>query len=182
MVAVTIEWQQSLVQGNILTFTSTLNDSRAKEIELAAKLAEMRKEQNEDVLSTPIIMMGDNPSFETLRTQYYTEKTHLLEIEKDLGPKNPDYVAQKAKVDLLYSALQGEIKILLRGTQDLYSAQLTTNAGLNGEVEKYKQEAKKLSPLIAMYTELLRQKKEYEDKYNILRARLSSMQMTGNLR
>lgn len=181
MVAVTIEAQQSLVQGNILSFTSKLNDGRASEIALAAKLAEMKKEQNEDVLSTPIIMMGDNPSFETLRTQYYTEKTHLLELEKDLGPKNPDYASQKAKVDLLYSALQGEIKILLRGTQDLYSAQLATNSGLNGEIEKYKQEAKKLSPLIAIYNELVRQKKEYDDKYNILRARLSSMQMTGSL-
>jgi succinoglycan biosynthesis transport protein ExoP len=181
MVAVTIEAQQSLVQGNILSFTGKLNDARAHEIELAAKLAEMRKEQNEDVLSTPIIMMGDNPSFETLRTQYYTEKIHLLELEKDLGPKNPDYVVQKQKVDLLYQALQGEVKILVRGTQDLYSAQLATNAGLGGEVEKYKQEAKKLSPLIAIYNELLREKKEFDDKYNILRARLSSMQMTGSL-
>ena len=181
MVAVTIEAQQSLVQGNILTFTSKLNDSRAHEIELSAKLAEMHKEQNEDVLSSPVIMMGDNPSYETLRTQYYTEKIRLIELEKDLGPKNPDYVVQKQKVDLLYQAMQGALKILVRGTQDLYSAQLATNTGLTAEVEKYKQEAKKLSPLIAIYNELLREKKEYEDKYNILRARLSSMQMTGSL-
>jgi len=181
MVAVTIEAQQSLVQGNILSFTSKLNDSRAKEIELAAKLAEMKKEQDEDVLSNPIIMMGDNPSYETLRTQYFTEKIHLIELEKDLGPKNPDYVVQKQKVDLLYQALQGEVRILVRGTMDQYSAQLATNGGLGSEVEKYKQEAKKLSPLIAIYTELLREKKEFEDKYNILRARLSSMQMTGSL-
>ncbi|HEX2689706.1 MAG TPA: polysaccharide biosynthesis tyrosine autokinase [Kofleriaceae bacterium] len=181
MVAVTIEAQQGLVQGNILAFTSKLNDSRAREIELAARLAEMKKEQNEDVLANSVIMMGDNPSYETLRTQYYTEKIHLLELEKDLGPKNPDYVVQKQKVDLLYQALQGEMKILLRGTQDLYTAQLATNAGLSGEVEKYKQEAKKLSPLIAIYNELLREKKEFEANYNILRTRLSSMQMTGNL-
>jgi capsular exopolysaccharide synthesis family protein len=181
MVAVTIEAQQSLVQGNILAFTGKLNDSRSHEIELAAKLAEMKKEQDEDVLSNPIIMMGNNPSYETLRTQYYTEKIRLIELEKDLGPKNPDYVVQKQKVDLLYQALQGELKILIRGTQDLYSARLATNAGLGSEVEKYKQEAKKLSPLIAIYNELLREKKEFDDKYNILRARLSSMQMTGSL-
>ncbi|TMQ09927.1 MAG: hypothetical protein E6J91_28620, partial [Deltaproteobacteria bacterium] len=181
MVAVTIEAQQSLVQGNILAFTTKLNDARAHEIELSAKIAEMKKEQNEDVLSNPVIMMGDNVSFETLRTQYYTEKIRLIELEKDLGPRNPDYIIQKQKVDLLYQALQGELKILVRGTQDLYSAQLATNTGLAGEVEKYKQEAKKLSPLIAIYNELVREKKEFDDKYNILRARLSSMQMTGSL-
>src|SRR5689334_6795176 len=42
MVAVTIEAQQSLVQSNILAFTGKLNDGRAREIELAAKLAEMK--------------------------------------------------------------------------------------------------------------------------------------------
>jgi capsular exopolysaccharide synthesis family protein len=181
MVAVTIEAQQSLVQGNILSFTSKLNDARAEEIKLAAKIAEMQKEQNEDVLSTPIIMMSDNPSYETLRTQYFTERIRLIELEKDLGPKNPDYVVQKQKVDLLYQALQGEVKILVHGTRNLYNAQLATKAGLGGEVEKYKQEAKKLSPLIAIYNELVREKKEFDDKYNILRARLSSMQMTGSL-
>ncbi|HEX4421795.1 MAG TPA: polysaccharide biosynthesis tyrosine autokinase [Kofleriaceae bacterium] len=181
MVAVTIEAQQSLVQGNILAFTGKLNDAQAHLIELSAKLGEMKKEQNEDVLANPTIMMGDNPSYEALRTQYYTEKIHLIELEKDLGPKNPDYMIQKQKVDLLYQALQGELKILIRGTEDLYSAQLTTNAGLTVEIDKYKQEAKKLSPLIEIYNELMREKKEYDDKYNILRARLSSMQMTGSL-
>jgi succinoglycan biosynthesis transport protein ExoP len=181
MVAVTIEAQQSLVQGNILAFTTKLNDAQAHEIELAAKIAEMNKDPNEDVLSNPVIMMGDNVSFETLRTQYYTEKIRLIELEKDLGPRNPDYVIQKQKVDLLYQALQGELKILVRGTQKLYNIQLKANAGLAGEIEKYKQEAKKLSPLIAIYNELVREKKEFDDKYNILRARLSSMQMTGSL-
>ncbi|HEY0195813.1 MAG TPA: polysaccharide biosynthesis tyrosine autokinase [Kofleriaceae bacterium] len=181
MVAVTIEAQQSLVQGNILSFTSKLNDARAHEIELSAKLAEMHREQGADVLENPTIMMGDNPSYETLRTQYYTEKIHLIELEKDLGPKNPDYVIQKQKVDLLFSAMQGELKILIRGTQDQYNAQLAINAGLTTEIDKYKKEAQKLSPLIEIYNELNREKKEYDDKYNILRARLSSMQMTGSL-
>ncbi|HEX8107956.1 MAG TPA: polysaccharide biosynthesis tyrosine autokinase [Kofleriaceae bacterium] len=181
MVAVTIEAQQNLVQGNILAFTAKLNDARARQIELAARLAEMKKEQGEDVLASPVIMMGDNPSFESLRTQYYTEKNRLIEIEKDLGPKHPDYIVQKQKVDLLYQALQGELKILVRGTQDQYNAQLAASAGLSAEIDKYKQEAKKLSPLIAIYNELLREKKEYDDKYNILRARLSSAQMTGSL-
>src|SRR5678815_4609083 len=115
-----------------------------------------------------------------IRDRYYTEKIKLIELEKDLGPRNPDYLVQKSKVDLLFSALQGEVKILVRSTEDLYSATVATNSGLNGEVEKYKEEAKKLSPLIAIYNEILREKKEFDDKYNILRARLSSMQMTGN--
>lgn len=183
MVAVTIEAQQSLVQNNILSFTQKLNDARAQQIALDAKLSELEKLKDQDVLNSPVLAMGtDNAStFETLRGQYFTEKLKLIELSKDLGPKNNDYVVQKQKVDLLYSALQGEVQIILRGTQGLQAAQQKNTAGLRTTIDQFTKEAQKLSPLIAVYNELVRQKKEYDDKYNILRARLSSMQMTGSL-
>ncbi len=181
MITVTVEEYQSLVSSNILSFTSKLNDARANEIMIAAKLAEMKKEKGEDILSSPIVMLGDNTSFETLRASYYTEKIHLIELEKDLGSKNPDYLAQKEKVDELYKALDGQLKILIRGTEDLYAAAQQTTSGLSLEVERYKDEAKKLSPKIVQYNEMVREKKQLEDEYNILRARLSATQMTGGM-
>src|SRR6185369_6202645 len=90
-------------------------------------------------------------------------------------------LAQKQKVDELFQALDGELKILVRGTQDLYSAATTTSTGIAAEVEKYKDEARRLSPKIVQYNELAREKKTIEDEYNILRARLSTTQMTGNM-
>lgn len=181
MIAVTLEERQSLVASNILAFTQKLNDSRADEIKMNAKLAEMKREANKDVLSTPIVMMGDNPSFQTLRSQYFTEKSRLIELEKDIGPKNSEYVAQKQKVDLLYSGLEGEVSILVNGTQDLFNAQQHANRDLTAEVDKYKTEAKALSPKIVVYNDLQRVKKDLEDRYNILRARLSATQMTGSM-
>lgn len=181
MIAVTLEEHQSLVSSNILNFTQKLNDARANEIALAAKLGQMRKASSEDVLATPIAVMTDNPSFDTLRAQYYTEKIHLLELAKDLGPKNPDYLAQKQKVDELYHALETEVKVVVDGAQSLYSAAQTTDDGLNNEVERYKAEAKALSPKIVTYNEYQREKKMVEDEYNILRARLSATQMTNSM-
>jgi polysaccharide biosynthesis transport protein len=181
MIAVTLETKQSLVSSNILAFTQKLNDARATEIGLNAKLMQIRKQKNADVLSTPIAMMGDHPSFATLRAEYYTEKIKLLELEKDLGPKNPDYLAQKEKVNELFKALEGEINIVIQGTEELHTISEITDKGLAAEVDHYKQEAKLLSPKIVVYNDLLRQKKEYEDKYNILRNRLSTTQMTGSM-
>ncbi len=181
MIAVTLEEHQSLVAANMLAFSQKLNDSTADKIKLGAKLAEMQKESNVDVLSTPIVMMGDNVSFEALRAQYYTEKIHLLELEKDLGPKNSEYLAQKQKVDEIYKGLDGAVKILMNGTQDLYSAQKATDRGLTDEVEKWKLEAKKLSPKIVVYNDLMRDKRGNEDNYNVLRARLSATQMTTGM-
>jgi uncharacterized protein involved in exopolysaccharide biosynthesis len=69
MIAVTLEEHQNLVSANILNFTQKLNDARAEEIKVASRLQQMRKEAKTDVLQTPIVMMGDNPSFESLRAQ-----------------------------------------------------------------------------------------------------------------
>lgn len=181
MIAMTLQDNQSMVTSNILSFTTKLNDARANEITLNAKLGQMKKESGTDVLSSPAIMMGDNPSFETLRTLYYTEKIKLLELSRDLGNKNPDYLAQKQKVDELYKGMQGEIEILMRGTEDLHVAALQTVSGLQSEVERYKVEAKRLSPKIVQYNEYKREQKLIEDQYNILRARLSTAQLTGNM-
>jgi capsular exopolysaccharide synthesis family protein len=183
MIAVTLEEHQSLIAANILAFSGKLNDATAEEIKLAARLAEMKKAQTDDVLASPLAMMGDatDTSFEMLRTQYYTERMHLLELEKDLGPKNSEYVAQKQKVDELYKALQGALNILIAGTEHQYQAQVATDKGIAAELEKYKQEAKALSPKIVVYNDLMRDKRGIEDEYNILRARLSATQMTSGM-
>ena len=184
MIAVTLEEHQSLVASNILAFTQKLNDATGDQIRLAARIEQMKKAStDDDVLSSPLVMMSDNAesSFELLRTQYYTEKTHLIELEKDLGPKNSEYVTQKQKVDELYKALQGQLKILLEGTEALYAAQTVTVAGLAAEVEHYKKEAKALSPKIAVYNDLMRNKRAIEDNYTILRTRLSTTQMTSGM-
>lgn len=181
MIAVTLEAQQTLVSSNIQNFTLKLNDAKAKVIELSAKLAMIRK-QKPDVLTNPIVMLShEDPSYPTMRAQYYAEKIRLLELEKDLGPKNPDYIAQKQKVDELYKGLEGQVKIVTEGTQDLHTAAIMTEKGLATEVDKYKQEAKLLSPKIVVYNDLVRQKKEIEDRYNILRARLTTTTMTGSM-
>ena len=183
MIAVTLEEHQSLVAGNILAFSQKLNDATGELIKLAAKIDQMKKLANEDVLSSPLVMMGDSGStaFEMLRTQYYTEKTRLIELAKDLGQKNTEYVTQKEKVDELYKALAGQLKILLEGTEALYTAQAATTSGLAAEVERYKKEAKALSPKIAVYNDLMRNKRNIENNYDILRTRLSATQMTSGM-
>lgn len=181
MIAVTLEERQTLVSSNILGFTQKLNDAKAKEIEIAAKLSQIRKEAKTDVLTTPVSIISDLPSFQTLRAQYYSEKIRLQELQKDLGPKNPDYLAQKEKVEEIYKALESEVKVVVEGTQDLHIAATLTHQGLTAELERYKDEAKALSPKIVIYQDIVRQKKEIEDRYNILRARLSTTQMTGNM-
>ena len=181
LLAVSLEDRQNLVSSNITSFTARMNEARGRRIEVSAKLDRMKKASEREVLESPILMMGDSASVDALRAQYYTERNTFLQIEKDIGPKNPEYQKQKAKVEDLYAALQSEARRIVGGVQEHFETAMTTERALGGEVERYKKEAFELGPKIVAYNELLRAKKNYEDKYNILRNRLSASEMTGRM-
>lgn len=181
LLAVSLEDRQNLVSSNITAYTARLNQARGERIELGAKLDRMKKAAAREVLESPILMMGDSASFDALRAQYYTERNAFLQLEKELGPKNPEYQRQKAKVDDLYGALQSEARRIVGGVQEHYEATLATERSLLNEVERFKKEAFELGPKIVAYNELQRAKKSLEDRYTILRNRLSTSEMTGRM-
>lgn len=181
LLAVSLEDRQNLVSSNITAYTTRLNQVRSQRIEQGAKLDRMKKAAAREVLESPILMMGDSASFDALRALYYTERNAFLQLEKELGPKNPEYVRQKAKLDDLYAALQSEARRIVGGVEELYEASYATERAHGVEVERYKKEAFELGPKIVAYNELLRAKKSYEDRYTILRNRLSTSEMSGRM-
>lgn len=182
LLAVTLEERQSMVSSGISTYTAKLNEAHGRRLELAALLDRMQKASADDVLSSPILSMGDDKSsFDSLRASYYAERNKFIELEKEVGPKNPQYQMQKAKTDDLYQALQTEAKRQIAAVNEQLQAVIATEAALRAEVEKATKEAIALGPKVVEYNELLRKKKSYEDRYNILRTRLSTTDLTDRM-
>jgi polysaccharide biosynthesis transport protein len=181
LLAVTLEERQSMVSSGITVYSAKLNDAHAERLALNAKLDRMQKAANEDVLKSPILLLGNNESFDSLRARYYEERNKFIEIEKEVGPKNPQYQMQKAKLDDLYSALQAEAQRMLKGLEEQVQAALATEAALRAEVDKRTKEALELGPKVVAYNELLRRKKSMEDRYNILRTRLSTTDLSDRM-
>jgi capsular exopolysaccharide synthesis family protein len=181
LLAVTLEERQSMVSSGITTYSAKLNEAHARRIELSAKLDRMRKAASEDVLSSPILILGENASFDSLRAQYYAERNKFIELEKELGPKNPQYQMQKAKLDDLYGALQSEAKRMLAGLEEQVQAIITTEASLKAEVDRATKESLELGPKVVAYNDLVRRKKSIEDRYNILRGKLSTSELSSRV-
>jgi capsular exopolysaccharide synthesis family protein len=181
LLAVTLEERQSMVSSGITSYTARLNEAHANRIELSAKLDRMKKAADEDVLKSPILLIGQNESFDTLRARYYEERNKFIELEKEVGPKNPQYQMQKAKIDDLYSALQSEATRMMKGLDEQVQAALATEAALHAEVDKRTKEALELGPKVVSYNELLRRKKSMEDRYEILRTRLSTTDLSDRM-
>lgn len=177
LLSVTLEERQSIVSSGITAYSAKLNDIRAERIDTASRLDRMKKASSIDVLKSPVLLMGDNTSFDSLRAQYYSERNKFIELEKEVGPKNPQYQMQKAKVDDLYSALQTEANRMLSGVEERLQAIIATEAGLKQEVDRATKQALELGPKVVAYNELLRRKKSAEDRYNILRSRLSTTEL-----
>ncbi len=181
LLAVSIEDKQSLVSSNITSYTARLNDARAHRIELNARLTRMRKAATGDVLDSPVLALAQSPALDSLKGTYFEERTKFAELDKQLGPKTPEYQMQKAKVDDLYASLKEEIVRQVGAVEEEFQTALATEAALSAEVDRFKQEALALGPVLVGYNDLARKKKSNEDKYNILVARLSTNVMTGEL-
>jgi succinoglycan biosynthesis transport protein ExoP len=181
LLTVSLQDRQSIISTNITSYTQKLNEAKSARIELYSRLERLRKAASLDVLESPILLMNNNASFENLRAQYYTERNKFIELEKQVGPKHTDYQMQKAKMDDLYAALKLEAKRLLAGFEEQHYAALATERGLQAEVDRSTKEALELGPKIVEYNELLRRRKSLEDRYNILRTRLSASELTNRV-
>jgi len=181
LLAVTIEERQSIVSSGITSYTLKLNEAHAHRLELSARLDRMQKASTEDVLQSPILLMSESTSFDSLRASYYTEHNKFIELEKEIGPKNTQYQMQKAKVDDLYGALQSEAKRMLSGLVEQVKAVEATETALKAEVDRETRESLALGPKVVAYNQLNRRKKSAEDRYNILRTRLSTSELNDRM-
>jgi len=181
LLAVSLEDRQNLTSSNITSYTAKRNEARARRLEIGSRLDRMQKLAGSDVLQSPILLLGEQASFEALRAQYYAERNKFIELEKQFGPKHGDYQMQKAKVDDLLAALGNEAKRMLAGLQEQHQAALGTEQALQLEVDKFTKEALELGPKIVAYNELVRKRKSVEDRYNILRTRLSTSELSGRM-
>ena len=181
LLAVTLEERQSIVSTGISAYTMKLNDARAHQLELAAKLDRLQKASTGDVLQSPILLMGDTASFDGVRAQYYAEHNKFIEMQKEMGPKSSEFQMQKAKVDDLYDALASEAKRMTAGIEEQLKAEIETEAALKAEIDKATKDALDLGPKLVAYNDLARKKRSAEDRYNILRQRFVTTEISDQL-
>lgn len=181
LLAFSLEDRQSKFSADITAYGQKVNEARARRIELGTMLDRMRKAASMDVLESPVLLMTQNASFETLRAQYYTERNTLKEISKQFGPKHQDYQAQAAKVEDLLAALKDETARMVRAESEQYEAALAAERKLMDEVESARTSALALGADLDKYTGMVRRKRNLEDKYNLVRARLTTSDLTGSM-
>jgi polysaccharide biosynthesis transport protein len=181
ILSVSLEDRQNMVSANLTRYTEALNDARAKRIGLTATLDRMKKTGKIDVIQNPVFGLSDSVALESIKSQYYLERNRFLELEKEVGPKNTEYIKQKAKLDDLRKALENEAALAVRTVEEQLAAAKATEVAFDKEIQRFRQEAFELGPKVVQYNQLLRDRKSNEDKYNILVQRLGTSDLTSRL-
>lgn len=181
ILSVSLEDKQNMVSANLTRYTEALNDARAKRIELNAFLDRMKRAATEDVIKSPVFGLTETATLDSIKSQYYLERNKFLEIEKEVGPKNVEFVKQKVKVEDLRAALENEAQLAIRTVEERLAAARATEAAFEKEIERYRQDAFELGPKVVQYNQLLRDRKSNEDKYNILVNRLGTSDLNSRL-
>ncbi len=180
ILSVSLADKQNIVANDISRYTSALSDARIRRIELASIRQRALDAQDNDILESPVFALVDNQATaDSLKENYVTQNQLFLELAANLGPKNPDYIKQKAKIDQLYQAIQQEARRAMLEIESQYQAAVTNEQKLIAEVDRLKEEAFALGPLAIEHNRLERREKSDEEAYQLVLNRLRTSQLTG---
>lgn len=184
LLAVSLESKQTSVSGKIDNYGRKFDDAVAKTKELEAKLQILHQlaKATGDIVDSPILTMGDDTAFDTLRASYYTARSEFDQLQKEVGPKTIEYAKAKSKVESLRATLAAEAARLVGAAEKQHEAASQFQRAMSTEVDRYTKEALDLGPKLVAYNTLVRNRKSAEDKYNILVSRLSTSELAGRLR
>ena len=177
-----IEDRQSLVSSEIQRNTDALIDARLKRLELEAKRARVRTASKLPVLESPIFALVENETGLTLKDSYYQAKQNLAEMSLELGPRNPELIREKKRVETLLSAVQREARTSLRSIEEQYRIAASTEKLYEEELGKHRSVAFTLAEKAKDFNDLSRKEKDATKTLDVMLGRLRSSELTSRLK
>ena len=124
LLAVTLEERQSMVSIGHHDVHRKANRGPRRRIELQCAARSDAEGVATGRAAVADLVDGQPTSRRSTRCARSTtrERNKFIELEKEVGPKNPQYQMQKAKIDDLYAALQTEAKRMLAAVNEQLQA------------------------------------------------------------
>jgi succinoglycan biosynthesis transport protein ExoP len=174
-----LEDKMSQLAADLQRYSAAVSDARIKRIDMANTLRLARQAVNGNVLESPVFALVGDTSAESLKASLIAEQQGLTNLSQQLGPKNPEFVAQKKRVDDLIGALEREARLAVTEIEQRHKNAIDTERELNGEVERLTREAFELGPKTIEYNRLKRQAHADEENYNLVLTRLRTSELSG---
>lgn len=121
----------------------------------------------------------NHPSIQSVKRSETSALSRVSELSKVYGPKHPRMIAANAELESVRTSLESQIRALISGINTEYQTAKTKTDNLNKEVEKAKQEFRKLSNLDNRSKALQREVDINQQLYNSFFTRLKETSEIG---
>jgi capsular exopolysaccharide synthesis family protein len=182
ILAVSMEDRRNLVAAEIEKLSSALTDARRRQIELSARLAQLRRAAANPALDARSAAIDSNPTVASLR-QAIREKT----AERDTlgvryGDSHPTMVALRQSIESMQEQLRREIDGLVRSAEADVAEARAVEAGIRQALEAANRAGLELNLREIEYGRLSREAENTSKLYGIVLSRTTETDLTRMLR
>ncbi len=159
-----------------------LSTSRARRIEMGAKLRTLRESNRDDPMAVHASMVDSNPSIGSLRSSIQTKIAERESLGVRYGENHPKIRSVDGELTILRNQMRGQIDGLIGAAEaELREAQ-NIESSLQGELERQSAEGHSLNQHEIEYNSLLRARENNSKLYGRLLERTTETDLTRLLR
>lgn len=174
ILSVSLQDRQNMISQALETFTGALTETQRKRLELEARRKALGALIAETTAETaPSTYFSPTPAVEELRVKFLEERRQLQVLDERYGPKHPQVIAQRERMDAAFRDLKAEVESHIRSIDGEIKALKDSEAKFRAEVDKLTQDALDLNQREIEYKRLVRNAQTAEEIYALLLKRMN---------
>lgn len=173
ILSVSLEDRLNMLSKALETFHGALTEAQKARIDLQVRRRAVAQLLSGDVVHASSSLIPESSPIGGLRTLYLEERRKLRALEERYGPKHPEVVAQKTRVDAALADLKAEAQSTMKAMDAEISAFRDAEQKYSAEIERLTQETFELNKRAKEYKRLSREAESAEANYQQLLRRLT---------
>jgi capsular exopolysaccharide synthesis family protein len=181
VLSVSVENRQNLLAEEIREYNERLTDTRARRIELQARLQRLKKARARPE-AVQDNTQGEDSELESLRTALRSKVTERGSLSVRYGDSHPTILELRGEIAAIRNSITEEVDALIKVAEDDLEEAQAIEAGLSKVQNKAQKAGLDLNLREIEYSRLSRKRESSSKLYNLLLQRTAETDLTGLLR
>jgi capsular exopolysaccharide synthesis family protein len=178
ILSVSLQDRQNILSSTIEQLNEALTRSRTRRIELQARVAQIRKANDEDPMEVHSSLVDQNLSVQQLRARYREKSAELSAESVAYGENHPKIVRLNSELGAIRADLRDAIDGLITAVEADLAEVRATEIGLQAALDEANQAGLDLNLLEIEYMRLSRERENKANLYSILLERTAKTNLS----
>lgn len=178
---IALEDRQNVVTANIIELSSRTKGAQAATFEAKNLYDQAKKLDQAGISAAALLDSNERSAFDQLVSQRLEARSEFEKLDREYGPKHPQWQQAKDRLDLLDKTVEQEADSHLATFRARYEAAHSTQQQLAAELERERKRALELTRLEPQFRALAREVADAEDIYQVLSRRDTEVNLTNRV-